>query len=127
MAREPIKKAEVTALTAQIIGAIFAARTQAHIFHLRATSYSEHVALNEFYEGILGFGDSLAENHQGRYGELLTIPNDVEMPDTPTAMLDLLRQFFDENRDKLPSEAQNILDEALAQINSTAYKLRFLK
>jgi len=42
--------------------------TQTHVFHLQTKSYAEHIALNEFYDGMGGLVDRLAEGYQGKYG-----------------------------------------------------------
>jgi len=42
--------------------------TQTHVFHLQTKSYAEHIALNEFYDGMVGLVDRLAEGYQGKYG-----------------------------------------------------------
>jgi len=43
-------------------------RTQSHIFHFRTTSYSQHKALENYYNSIVPLLDSYTESYQGKYG-----------------------------------------------------------
>jgi len=107
---------------------LFHARTNAHIMHLGTRSFAAHKALGEFYEEIVGKTDSLAEAYQGRYG-LINFP---EVPFKREAdaviMLKGLRRYIDDNRMMMvpDSELQNLIDEIVALIDSTLYKLEFL-
>jgi hypothetical protein len=118
---------------AEIIMRCFEARTITHILHLRTRSFEAHVALGEFYEGIVGLVDGFAEAFQGVY--------DI-IPDYPVGfgfepkkdyregirLLVDLRGHITRLRTPIPcSELQNSLDEIVALIDRTAYKLRFLK
>lgn len=107
----------------------FHARTNAHVLHLGTKSYAEHKALQEFYDGLIPLVDSLAEAYQGEYG-LIQIPAlkytaHANALDMVTDLLD----WVDENRDDVCDETycQNIIDEIVALIRSTQYKLKFLK
>lgn len=106
------------------------AATNTHLLHLKSKSYSEHMALGAFYEALPGLADTLAESIQGLTGELLEYPADYYAP-AETAMQELedLKDFVKENRQNLPqeSEIQNLVDEIADLINSTCYKLKFLK
>ena len=53
---------------AQLMGLLFLGRNVAHSVHLNTRSYSKHVALNIFYERIIGVADDFAEAYQGRHG-----------------------------------------------------------
>ena len=52
----------------QLVSKILHSRNQVHIFHLQTKSYAEHIALNEFYDGVLGLFDGLIESYQGKHG-----------------------------------------------------------
>lgn len=58
---------------AKAIGIMFMSRTATHMAHLKTKSYAAHIALNEFYDGIVDLVDSLIEAAQGQYG-ILDIP-----------------------------------------------------
>jgi hypothetical protein len=103
-------------------------RTNAHLLHLKTRSYSAHMALGSFYDDLVDLIDSLAEAYQGRYG-IINYP-DVPFKQEADAimMLKTIRRYIDDNRMGMvpDSELQNILDEILALMDSTLYKLEFL-
>jgi len=121
-------KGMTTPSCAALMMELFHARTNAHIMHLGTRSFAAHKALGEFYEEIVGKTDSLAEAYQGRYG-LINFP---EVPFKREAdaviMLKGLRRYIDDNRMMMApdSELQNLIDEIVALIDSTLYKLEFL-
>lgn len=103
-------------------------RTNAHILHLKTRSYAAHKALGTFYDELVDLIDSLAEAYQGRYG-LIKFPDVPFKQETdPLMMVKSIRRYIDDNRDGMvpDSELQNILDEIVALMDSTAYKLEFL-
>ena len=55
---------------AKAIGIMFLSRTMSHMAHLKTKSYATHIALNEFYDGIIDLADNLIEAAQGQYGVL---------------------------------------------------------
>ena len=55
---------------AKAIGILFLSRTMAHMSHLQTSSYATHMALDEFYTGIIDLVDDFAEAAQGMYGKL---------------------------------------------------------
>lgn len=117
-------------MTGDFILTLLHAATNAHILHLQSKSYSEHMALGEFYEGLPALVDTLAEAIQGLTGDIIEYPVDYYSPaSTGLEELNMLKDYVEENRYSLPSntEIQNILDEIAAFIDSTLYKLRFLK
>lgn len=113
----------------EMIMRCFHARTAAHVLHLKTRSYAAHKALNEFYEGIIPLVDDLAEAYQGEYGLIEAYPPKYTPYDDGLALLDDLITWIDDNRDEVCDETycQNIIDEIVALIRSTQYKLRFLK
>lgn len=104
------------------------ARTNAHVLHLRTKSFAQHVALGDFYNGIGGHADSIAEAYQGRYG-IVDYPALPYKPENdPIMMIRSLRRYVDDTRMTLceHSEIQNLIDEAVALMDSTLYKLENL-
>lgn len=106
------------------------AATNTHILHWQTKSFSEHMALGTFYEELPDLIDSVVESIQGLTGEIMEFP---EMYYHPAASglqeLEDLLEFVKEGRQVLPqdSEVQNEVDNIANLINSTLYKLRFLK
>jgi len=107
-------------------------RTQTHVFHLQTKSYSEHIALQGYYEGIDALVDGLIESFQGKYGILTNYKSfDMEQysnnKKTIQYFMSILK-VIDEKRDCCEdSFIQNQIDTIQELINSTIYKLRFLK
>jgi hypothetical protein len=123
-----MKGITATPTIAGLIMQLFHARTNAHVLHLRTKSYATHVALNEFYDSIVELADTLAEATQGRYG-ILDYPELPYKPESdPIQMVRGLRRYIDENRASMcdHSELQNLIDEIVAQTDSTLYKLENL-
>ena len=117
---------------------LFESREMAHVYHLSVKgdmgSYAAHVALQTYYEGILEFIDDLIEIYQGQYGLI----ENFEVIDTsstksqePIAYFEDLVMFVKSTRNEsLSSEdthLQNIVDEVIALIYKTLYKLKFNK
>jgi len=108
------------------------AATIAHVLHLRSRSYSEHKALQGLYKGLPGLVDGVVEVWQGKNGELVDFPDQtVEVEDQEDAMVFVmyLKMVLEENRGVLggASEIQNLVDGIAELINSTLYKLTFLR
>jgi len=116
------------ALMGKLVMKLFDARTNAHVQHLQARSYAVHMALGSFYDEIATIADSIAEAWQGTYQTILPFPNSTSLTRDPLASLKTLREWIDENRATAcdDSEIQNLIDEAVALIDSTMYKLKFL-
>lgn len=105
--------------------------TNGHILHLTTTSYSEHKALGTYYREVADLVDEFIEAFQGKYGLLHDFTADYELPGEPLEYMTYLKDEVAALRtaDKFPqdSELQNIVDEVAQLIDSTMYKLRFLK
>lgn len=114
---------------AYLVGLCFEARNLAHKFHLATTSYAQHKALEEYYNGIIELADSYAENYQGRHDLLTNYPQITLTAATPIELVEEVRNWIDANRQDCGdfSELQNIIDDIQALNNSTLYKLRNLK
>jgi hypothetical protein len=116
---------------AKFISTLFGSRTQAHIFHLQTTSYAAHKALNSYYDDIVDLADSYAEAFQGRYGIIrgYTPTTQLFEDDSVVKYFMGLQKFVDTIRTELPpdSDLNNIVDEVSDLVNSTIYKLKFLK
>ena len=106
------------------------AATNTHILHLQSKSYSEHMALGAFYEELPDLVDAVVESIQGLTGEIIQYPEMYYRPaDSGIQELEDLLEFVKDGRQVLPqdSEIQNEVDAIATLINSTLYKLRFLK
>lgn len=102
--------------------------TSTHVLHLRSRSYSQHMALGDFYEGIVEKADAIAEAYQGRYGIIDYPALSYKQENDPVMAIRSLRRYVDDNRMSVcdHSEIQNLIDEAVALMDSTLYKLENL-
>jgi len=118
-------------LAGELVMRCFHARTTAHVLHLRALSYAQHVALNEFYDEIVPLTDSFAEKYQGKYGLITAFPAKYTPEQNGIALMDSLADWINQNRydvcPKTETYLQNIIDEIVEQVYETKYKLTFLK
>lgn len=116
---------------AKFLSTLFNSRDQAHIFHLQTSSYAAHKALNDYYDAVVDLVDSYAETCQGRYGIIrgYTPQRQYFEGDETVKYFTGLSTYIDSVRSSLPqdSDLNNIVDEISALVNSTIYKLKFLK
>lgn len=133
----------------ELVARCFAARTAAHMAHLTTGSYAQHVALGEFYDAVATSADEFFECWMSRYGkpEVSAFPTVRTPTGDPITQLVDLRTWIaahrkecceahaedDEgaettNKDEAEhTELANLIDNTLAVIDRTIYKLRFLK
>lgn len=115
----------------ELVMRCFHARTVAHVLHLKTRSYATHKALNDFYDEIVPLADSFAEAYQGDYGLIQDYPARFQMHTDPLDMLSTLSEWISKHRHECCDEddtyLQNIIDEIVALIRGTQYKLRFLR
>lgn len=116
----------------QLIAILFLSRELAHREHLRTKSYSQHMALNTFYDEVIDRADAIAEAYQGRYGIIDKIPlldNDIagSIDMVLEKQLDAVEKLRYTAVEKSDTTIQNLIDEAVALYLSTLYKLRNLK
>jgi len=113
------------------VGMLFLGRDVAHSVHLNTRSFAKHMALNTFYDEIVGLADSFAEAYQGKYG--LMGPITLMSAKKTTNIVEFLQGQMDEIEaerykivDKECTALHNIIDEIVGLYLSTLYKLRFL-
>lgn len=116
---------------ADFIGMLFLARDVTHSAHLNTRSYAKHVALNEFYDGIIDLADKFAEAYQGKYGligpiSLMSAKKTNNVVDFLEGQVEDLMEMRYKVVDKECTPLQNIIDEILGLYYSTLYKLKFL-
>jgi hypothetical protein len=116
---------------------LFESREMAHIYHLQVNgemgSHAAHTALGEYYDGVLELIDDLIETYQGQYG-IVDGYETIDTAETKTkekiAYFEELSQFVKHGRKAISLEdthLQNIIDEVVALIYRTLYKLKFTK
>jgi hypothetical protein len=111
------------------------ARTSIHKLHLKVTgagSFAAHKALNELYDALPDHADTLIEGYQGAAEKILSYSEVAPRTlDTVADAINYIRDIYamiNKLQGKLPySEIVNNLDLVKDVINSTKYKLLFLK
>jgi hypothetical protein len=104
--------------------------TNAHILHLQSQSYAQHKALGSFYEDLGDLVDSVVEQWQGLNGKLINYPVEYRPPQqTAKAELEYMLGYVADYRAVMGNDSaiQNAIDEIAALMQSTLYKLTFLK
>ncbi len=111
---------------------ILHSRTQTHTLHLQTKSFAEHKALNDYYDSIGDLFDGLVESYQGKYGIIESYKSydivSYKSTESTVKYLQDLCKKIESLRDCCEdSYIQNQIDTVCELINSTLYKLRFLK
>ena len=129
---QAVKADEQNASLGEMIFDLLHSATVTHIMHLQTESFAEHMALGEYYDAIPDLADALIEAWQGKnqkilrgYGACKESYEGVK----PLEYLQILRDEFEVCRPYIgeDSELQNLADTIADQLDSTMYKLRFLK
>ena len=116
----------------EMMSLLLHSQTQVHALHLQTKSYSEHKALQKYYEGIDGLVDGIIESYQGKYDIIEGYKSyDIVNYKSTEATIKYLKDL-DNKVQKLrgcckDTFIQNQIDNVNELINSTLYKLRFLK
>ena len=117
-----------TAVTvANYFGTLQECVTIAWRFHIKTRKHHIHIALNEFYEKALDIVDDIIEQYQGICGVVEDTFTNCVIGDgkTESEYLTELKAFVENNRCVLGchSEIDSTIDELLALIDSTNYKI----
>jgi DNA-binding ferritin-like protein len=115
--------------SSEFIAALLHSGSVAHFMHLSTNSFAVHDATNTYYHEIIDKVDEYAEAFMGRYKQIKDWPQEFHNADDPVKYFTNLKDFVEDARKELPqdSELQNLVDEIADLINSTLFKLKFLK
>lgn len=116
----------------ELVIRVFDARNAAHIAHWKTKSYAAHVALGDFYDGVIGHIDGLVEATQGAFDliKMPSLPKGGMVPDDIVPQLEDDLVFISQNRTMITKglpALDNILQGLEALYLSTIYKLKNLK
>lgn len=121
----------------QFFSKLFESREMAHIYHLQVKgdqgSYATHEALGDYYEEIVEILDDTIEVYQGQYG-LVDGYDVIDTKDTKTkdvlSYFEELAEYIKHGKKCISDEDTHIhslIDDIMALIYKTIYKLKFLK
>lgn len=117
-----------------LIGTLLQSRNQVQIYHWQVVgqgSYSVHVALQAYYEGIIPLIDGLVESYQGKYGILrgYKMAGILREDNNFVNYFEALSLFVEKVRTEIPQDSYlaNQIDTIVELINSTKYKLKNLQ
>ena len=118
-------------LIGTFVSTLLHSATLTHLMHFKTLSYSEHVALAAYYDAIPDLVDGLVESIQGAYEVIIEpYPSMFRTGDAePLEYMISLRNYVRDYRGEMPqnSEIQNEIDNVANLLNTTVYKLKFLK
>lgn len=127
---------ENESVPAKFFSKLFESREIAHIYHLQSkgdSSHAAHLALQDYYEGVLELIDDLVEVYQGQY-EIVEGYENLDLKEVSTDKVQYfisLAEFVKSTRNSALSEEdvhlQALVDDILILIYKTLYKLRFNK
>lgn len=127
MLRDKIKPSTPKYTIPQLVSELLESVTIIHKFHLKSKNYSEHKALQKYYETIGDLADTIFETSSWENNSI-EIPPPTLSDSTPINYLIKLATFVEQSRLAAPySDLQNQIDEVKTLIFSTLYKLKNLK
>jgi hypothetical protein len=132
----PVVGEEGSSVT-QFFSKLFESREMAHIYHLQVKgdqgSYATHEALGDYYEEIVEILDDTIEVYQGQYGLVdgydVIDTKDTKAKDSLT-YFEELAEYIKHGKKCISDEDTHIhslIDDIMALIYKTIYKLKFLK
>lgn len=111
----------------ELIDKTFHIRNSSHIAHWKTKSFSEHMALGDYYEDIIEKLDEIIEVSQGTFGIIGKMEEQDE--DISKSINDMVI-WLNENRSDIAKNIpslENIVDELTALNMRTLYKLENLR
>ena len=118
----------------EFVGTLLHSATIAHIMHLQAEgegSFAKHTALGAYYDSVVEATDSLAEAIQGCTGEIIKAYPPMFGNPAVEALdyLESIREYVIAHREQISeySNIQNEIDTIMTLLDSTIYKLTFLR
>lgn len=113
----------------ELASRVFAARDAAHRAHWRTGSFAQHVALGEFYEGVIEGIDEIIEVYQGVNGLIEQFTVELAPVSNISAWLQAEADWIAENRDEIAADndaVRNLIDGLGAIYRRVIYKLNQL-
>lgn len=115
----------------ELVSRVFTARNIAHLAHWKTQSFSQHMALGDFYDGIIDSIDDIVEAYQGEFKLIGSVNLNSAPPQANIIQfLEAECEWLDKNRDAIAegdSSIGNLVDTLHAIYQRTLYKLKNLK
>jgi len=112
----------------EYVSALMEIENISHIAHLQTSSFSEHKALNELYDGIADQFDAFVEAYQGKYGIIKGYKSFKldESVDMVSYLKEKMSEFEMYKATLTDGYLQQMVDNTQELLSTTLYKLRFL-
>lgn len=112
----------------EYVSALLEIQDLSHIAHLQTSSFAEHKALNELYDGITDQFDAFVEAYQGKYGIIKGYKSFKldEGVDMVSYLKDKMTEFDAYRNTLSDGYLQQMVDNTQELLSTTLYKLRFL-
>ncbi len=114
----------------EFVSRMFEIRNAAHLAHFATGSFSQHMALGDFYETVIGKVDRIVEAYQGIYGLIGTVQVRAYPKGFALEQIDGHRRWLEESRDSIARGSNvigNLIDDLGADFAVACYKLKQLK
>ena len=117
----------------ELIARVFYTRNVAHFEHWRAKgegSFAKHMALGEFYDGVIDALDPLVEAYQGAFELIGGIPAPEAHKGDILKLLESNAAWIEENHEEICKgnrAVANLIDTLTSVYLSAIYKLRNLR
>ena len=113
-----------------LVARTFAARNIAHLEHWKTKSYAQHMAMNDFYDGVIDDVDAIVEAYQGAFS-LISVPMlpEISAPKSIIKFLEDEMKWIADNRSEIAkgiSAIENLVDGLSDTYLKTLYKLKNL-
>ena len=119
---------------AKFISTLLNSRQQSQVYHWQAVgegSNAAHLTLAAYYDSIIDLVDGLVESIQGRNGIIrgYDLAFAVKEDNSPLRYFQALVKYVETVRQRLPQDSyvQNQVDEIVALLETTKYKLENLR
>ena len=114
----------------ELVARVFEDRNAAHLAHWKTGSYAQHMALGDFYEGVVKITDKLVEVFQGKFGIISDLPTIPQLfKPTISQRLNATEEWIAQNAESVANgleSAENIIADLQGLYNTTLYKLNHL-
>ena len=113
----------------ELVARVFTARNLAHLAHWKTKSFSQHMALGDFYDGVIDQLDALVEAYQGQFGLIGNVSIKAPAKAEIVSFLEEELAWINDNCEEITMEnssLENLLQNITATYQSTLYKLKNL-